>query len=79
MGACLQVCSALIRDTCTLSVTGRCLSGILNGNIDVIKRMMAELTDETNMARGLSLILAAWAVGGLIGCGRKLTRFLSFG
>jgi len=49
-------------------VFSRCLNGILNGNIGVMKSMMAELTDETNMARGFSLISVTWAVGGTIGC-----------
>ncbi|KAH9958361.1 MFS general substrate transporter [Lactifluus volemus] len=45
----------------------RCLHGMLNGNIGVMKSMLAELTDETNMARGFSLIPVIWAVGGTIG------------
>ncbi|KAH9054528.1 MFS general substrate transporter [Lactarius vividus] len=48
-------------------VFSRCLNGILNGNTGVMKSMMAELTDETNMAQGFSLITVAWAVGGTIG------------
>ena len=32
-----------------------------------MKSMMAELTDETNMARGFSLISVTWAVGSTIG------------
>jgi MFS family permease len=40
---------------------------MLNGNIGVIKSMLAELTDETNMARGFSLIPVIWALGGTIG------------
>ena len=40
---------------------------MLNGNIGVMKSMMVELTDETNMARGFSLIPVTWAVGGTIG------------
>ena len=40
---------------------------MLNGNIGVMKSMMADLTDETNAARGFSLIQVAWAVGGTIG------------
>ncbi|KAH8989132.1 MFS general substrate transporter [Lactarius akahatsu] len=48
-------------------VFSRCLHGMLNGNIGVMKSMMAELTDETNMARGFSLIPVTWAVGSTIG------------
>jgi len=40
---------------------------MLNGNIGVMTSMMAELTDETNMARGFSLIPVIWAIGGTIG------------
>ncbi|KAH9054514.1 MFS general substrate transporter [Lactarius vividus] len=48
-------------------VFSRCLHGVLNGNIGVMKSMLAELTDDTNMARGFSLIPVTWAVGGTIG------------
>ncbi|KAH9039475.1 MFS general substrate transporter [Lactarius deliciosus] len=48
-------------------VLSRCLHGMLNGNIGVMKSMMAELTDETNMARGFSLLPVTWCVGGTIG------------
>ncbi|KAF8267047.1 major facilitator superfamily domain-containing protein [Lactarius quietus] len=48
-------------------VFSRCLNGMLNGNVGVMKSMMAELTDETNMARGSSLIPVIWAIGGTIG------------
>ena len=44
------------------------MNGMLNGNVGVMKSMMAELTDETNMARGSSLIPVIWAAGGTIGC-----------
>ena len=47
---------------------------MLNGNIGVIKSMLAELTDDTNMARGFSLIPVIWAIGGTIGFG----AFVSF-
>ncbi|KAH9963061.1 major facilitator superfamily domain-containing protein [Russula compacta] len=48
-------------------VFSRCLNGMLNGNIGVIKSMLAELTDESNMARGFSLIPVIWALGGTLG------------
>ena len=31
--------------------------------------MIAELTDETNMARGFSVLLLAWSLGAVIGFG----------
>jgi MFS family permease len=54
-------------------LSSRCLNGMLNGNIGVIKSMLAELTDETNMARGFSLIPVIWALGGTIGFGALFT------
>ncbi|KAH9036517.1 MFS general substrate transporter [Lactarius pseudohatsudake] len=48
-------------------VFSRCFHGMLNGNVSVMKSMMAELTDETNLARGSSLIQVTWAIGGMIG------------
>ena len=39
---------------------------MLNGNTGIMKSMMAELTDETNMARGFALIPVTWAIGGTI-------------
>lgn len=50
----------------------RCLNGMVNGNLGVIKSMIAELTDETNVARGFSLMPMARAVGYIIGLARSL-------
>ena len=52
---------------------------MLNGNIGVMKSMMAELTDESNVARGFSLIPVTWAVGGTIGSDLSLLSFVLFG
>jgi hypothetical protein len=49
---------------------------MLNGNIGVMKSMMAELTDETNMARGFSLIAVTWAIGGTLGFEILLLSFI---
>ncbi|KAN0136118.1 MFS general substrate transporter [Lactarius tabidus] len=61
--------SLLFGLSCSLPalVFSRCLNGLLNGNVGVMKSMMIELTDETNMARGFSLIAVTWAVGGTLG------------
>ena len=40
---------------------------MLNGNAGVMKSMVAELTDETNKARGFALLSVAWAVGCTLG------------
>jgi uncharacterized protein YcsI (UPF0317 family) len=45
----------------------RCIAGATNGNIGVMKSMMAELTDSTNMAQGFALIPIMWALGVTIG------------
>ncbi|KAH7926035.1 MFS general substrate transporter [Leucogyrophana mollusca] len=45
----------------------RCICGMLNGNLGVMKSMIAELTDSTNMAQGFSLIPIVWCVGATIG------------
>jgi hypothetical protein len=48
---------------------------MLNGNTGVMKSMMAELTDESNMARGFSLIPVTWAIGGTLGFDILLLSF----
>jgi hypothetical protein len=50
------------------------LNGMLNGNLGVIKSMIAELTDETNVARGFSLMPMARAVGYVIGFVGRVPR-----
>jgi hypothetical protein len=58
---------------------------MLNGNLGVIKSMIAELTDESNVARGFSLMPMARALGYVIGfvggisrCRRLVTDVLGF-
>jgi len=41
----------------------------MNGNMGGVKSAMAELTDETNIARGFPLIQVASSVGYVIGFG----------
>ena len=43
------------------------MNGIVNGNLGVIKSVIAELTDESNVARGFTLMPMARAVGYIIG------------
>ncbi|KAH9008180.1 major facilitator superfamily domain-containing protein [Lactarius deliciosus] len=54
------------RSFCAL-VLSRCLNGVLDGNLGIIKSMIAELLDETNVARGFSLLLMARAAGYMTG------------
>jgi MFS family permease len=48
-------------------VLSRCITGALNGNIGVMKSMLGELTDSTNMAQGFALLPMAWSVGMTLG------------
>jgi len=48
-------------------VMSRALNGALNGNIGVIKSMMAELTDQTNVAIAYGYLPISWSTGGTIG------------
>jgi hypothetical protein len=60
-----------------LSSHSRCLHGGLKGTIGSVKSMISELTDETNVARGFSLLPTTWAFGSVIGLA-TLTRSCSF-
>ncbi|KAF8262594.1 major facilitator superfamily domain-containing protein [Lactarius quietus] len=48
-------------------VLSRCLHGAMRGHIGASKSMIAELTDETNIARGFSMPPVAWSIGYMIG------------
>ncbi|KAJ3573998.1 hypothetical protein NP233_g2071 [Leucocoprinus birnbaumii] len=48
-------------------VISRCLCGLLNGNIGVMKSVMGELTDSSNRAEGFAMIPVVWAVGATLG------------
>ncbi|KAH9169258.1 MFS general substrate transporter [Lactarius sanguifluus] len=45
----------------------RCLHGAVKGHIGAVKSTIAELTDETNVARGFSMPPVAWSLGYVIG------------
>jgi hypothetical protein len=49
---------------------------MLNGNTGIMKSMMAELTDETSMAQGFSLMPITWAIGSTIGFDLLLASFI---
>ncbi|KAF8267248.1 major facilitator superfamily domain-containing protein [Lactarius quietus] len=48
-------------------VLSRCLHGAVKGHIGAVKSMIAELTDETNIAQGFSIPPVAWSLGFVIG------------
>jgi len=43
------------------------LNGALNGNIGVIKSIMAEMTDVTNLSLAYSYLPIAWSTGTTLG------------
>ncbi|KAH9030853.1 major facilitator superfamily domain-containing protein [Lactarius deliciosus] len=45
----------------------RCFHGAVIGHIGVVNSMTAELTDETNVAQGFSMLPVAWSLGHVIG------------
>ena len=45
----------------------RCIAGLLDGNVGVIKSMIAEVTDSTNRAQVSGLMPLVWATGVTIG------------
>ncbi|KAI0925935.1 hypothetical protein AcW1_008233 [Taiwanofungus camphoratus] len=57
-------------------VLSRSLNGALNGNIGVLKSMMAEITDSTNIAQAYAYLPLAWMTGGTLGpmIGGSLSR-----
>ncbi|PFH51069.1 hypothetical protein AMATHDRAFT_143443 [Amanita thiersii Skay4041] len=46
-----------------LLVISRCLCGLLNGNVGVMKSVMGEITDSTNRADGFAMIPVIYALG----------------
>lgn len=57
-------------------VFSRALNGFLNGNIGVIKSIMGEMTDDTNVARAFAYQPIAWSTGSTLGplIGGSLSR-----
>ncbi|KAL0064012.1 hypothetical protein AAF712_009080 [Marasmius tenuissimus] len=45
----------------------RCAQGVFNGNLGVVKTLMAEFTDDTNLPDAFMLLSLTWNVGGTIG------------
>lgn len=57
-------------------VLSRALNGALNGNVGILKSMVAEITDETNIAQAYAYMPLAWSSGGTLGplIGGSLSR-----
>ncbi|KAH9989032.1 major facilitator superfamily domain-containing protein [Russula vinacea] len=54
----------------------RCLNGALNGNVGIIKSIVAEITDPTNIPQVYAYMPIAWSTGGALGptIGGSLSR-----
>ncbi|ORY05975.1 MFS general substrate transporter [Basidiobolus meristosporus CBS 931.73] len=50
-----------------MAIISRSIAGILNGNIGVIKSLLAEITDKTNRAKAFSLLPLVWGIGSVVG------------
>ncbi|EKM58463.1 uncharacterized protein PHACADRAFT_89967 [Phanerochaete carnosa HHB-10118-sp] len=66
-GLCVSMICFGLSKTFIGLVLSRCLVGALNGNLGVIKSMMAELTDHTNMAQAFALLPVMWSLGSTVG------------
>ncbi|KAI5990084.1 major facilitator superfamily domain-containing protein [Pisolithus albus] len=60
-----NLCFGLSREFWAL-VASRCIAGALNGNVGVMKSVIGEITDTTNMARAFALIPIVFSVGASI-------------
>jgi MFS family permease len=47
-------------------IISRCIAGILNGNIGVMKSMLGDLTDHTNLAQVFAMVPATFCIGATI-------------
>ncbi|KAG2751110.1 MFS general substrate transporter [Suillus brevipes Sb2] len=66
-GACISILCFGLSTTFLGLVISRCMCGFLNGNVGVMKTMMGELTDSTNMAQAFALFPIVWSIGGFVG------------
>ncbi|KAI0364963.1 MFS general substrate transporter [Pilatotrama ljubarskyi] len=75
-GLCLSMICFGLSKTFWGLVISRSLVGLLNGNTGVMKSMMGEITDETNIAQGFAFMPVAWSLGAAVGpmMGGQLSR-----
>ncbi|KAG1774828.1 major facilitator superfamily domain-containing protein [Suillus placidus] len=66
-GACISILCFGLSTSFWGLVISRCMCGFLNGNVGVMKTMMGELTDSTNMAQAFALFPIVWCIGGFVG------------
>ncbi|KAJ7257175.1 major facilitator superfamily domain-containing protein [Mycena haematopus] len=61
-----MLCFGMSR-TFWLLVVSRCLTGLLNGNVGVMKSVMGDLTDRSNRAQALAFVPIVWDLGAAFG------------
>jgi hypothetical protein len=49
--------------SCHVAMFGRVLSGLLSGNLGVLKSFLGEITDESNRGAAFSYLSLSWAIG----------------
>ncbi|SJX63801.1 uncharacterized protein SRS1_14547 [Sporisorium reilianum f. sp. reilianum] len=69
LGSFLSVNAFGLARTFPQMVLARSIAGLMNGNIAILKSVLAEVTDETNQARAFSLIPLCFALGSIVGNG----------
>ncbi|BGO90910.1 hypothetical protein NBRC10512_002338 [Rhodotorula toruloides] len=66
-GVTLSIVSFGLSKSFWMLVVSRCVGGMLNGNVAVIKSVVGEITDESNQGRAFSFLPPAWSIGSIIG------------
>ncbi|KAF9269399.1 member of major facilitator multidrug-resistance DHA1 sub-family [Marasmius fiardii PR-910] len=61
----VRVCHILVIEPYHCGSRG--LNGALNGNIGIIKSIVAEITDSTNLSQAYGFMPIAWSTGGILG------------
>lgn len=49
------------------AVAGRAISGLLTGNVGILKSFLTEITDDSNRGHGFSLMSLGWSLGTILG------------
>jgi len=66
-GLSISITSFGLQTSFTGLVVARCFAGIMNGNVAIVKCVLAEITDATNKARAFSLLPMSNAIGMILG------------
>ncbi|PBL04236.1 MFS general substrate transporter [Armillaria gallica] len=67
VGSAISMLSFGLSRTFWALVISRCVTGLLNGNIGVMKSVMGDLTDPSNRAEGFALMPVVWSFGATMG------------